>query len=113
MKNNNKFFQRNNSEIIVSKYRSIYGYTLFYIYDFEHNLISDIMQSASAPIKTTDARIITTVKNFKRVKELHDSNLRRYNSTLINEIDLLDIKRYKQEVKQWKTINNAYNSINF
>lgn len=99
MKNNNKFFQYNNSEIIVSNYRSINGYTLFYIYDFEHNLISEVMQSNSAPIKTHDARIITKVESFKRVKELHDWNLRYYESTIINEIDLLEIKRYKQEVK--------------
>ena len=99
MKNSNKFFKYSNSEIIVSNYRSINGYTLFYIYDFEHNLVSDIMQSNSAPIKTTQARIITKVHNFKRVKELHDFNLKYYESTLVNETELLDIKRYKQEVK--------------
>ena len=98
MGNNNKFFQRNNSEIIVSDYRSINGYTLFYVYDFEHNLISEVMQSSSAPMKTTDARVITKVKSFKRVKELHDWNLRHYDSTLINEPDILEIKRYKQGV---------------
>ena len=99
MKYNNKFFQQNNSEIIVSETTSINGYKLFYIYDFEHNLVSDIMQSNSSPLKTTEARRITKVKNFKRVKELHDRNLMFYDSTLINESDLLDIKRYKQEVK--------------
>ena len=98
MKYNNKFFQYNNSEIVTSNYRSINGYTLFYIYDFEHNLVSDIMQSNSSPLKTTEARRITKVKNFKRVKELHDRNLRLYESNLINEIDLLDIKRHRQEV---------------
>ena len=98
MKNSNKFFQYNNSEIIVSDYRSINGYTMFFVYDFENNLISNIMQSNSAPIKTTDARKITKVKSFKRVKELHDWNLRHYNSNLINELHILDIKRYKQEV---------------
>lgn len=98
MENSNKFFQRNNSEIIVSDYRSINGYTLFYVYDFEHNLISEVMQSNSSPLKSTEARIITKVKSFKRVKELHTWNLKHYKSTLINEIDLLDLKRHKQEV---------------
>lgn len=95
MEKSNKFFQYSNSEIVVSDYRSINGYTLFYVYDFENNVISNIMQSNSAPIKTTDARIITKVKSFKRVKELHDWNLRHYGSKLIDELDLLDIKRYK------------------
>ena len=98
MKYNNKFFQFSNSEIVVSNYTSINGYRLFYIYDFEHNLVSDIMQSNSAPLKTTEARRITKVKNFNRVRELHDFNLKYYESTLINEIDLLDIKRHRQEV---------------
>ena len=89
-----QLFKHENCEIHLSRYRSINGYTEFFIYDFENNLLSSIMASHSAPIKTHQARIITTHKNFTKVKMEHRRMESLYKPTRIYEAELLAIKKH-------------------